>query len=60
MWVIRLKETGSGTSNEPLYWSNHWGWGSLEGCEEYTDSEKLNNRLPIDAEWVDGSAKAFL
>lgn len=33
-----------------LYWSNDWGWGSLEGCETF-DTKALN--LPVDGEWVE-------
>lgn len=43
-WVVRNRQTG-------LYWSNQWGWGSLEGCERF-GSTQFN--LPIGGEWVRG------
>ena len=29
-----------------LFWSNLWGWGSLEGAERFTTDEARTLRLP--------------
>ena len=49
-----------------LFWSNLWGWGSLEGAERYTVAEARDMRLPMaetrparvganSAQWLDES-----
>lgn len=45
MWIIRNKLTG-------LYWSNDWGWGSLEGCDQFQLGMTQEWNLPLDGEWI--------
>lgn len=44
MFVIKNKKTGE-------FWSNDWGWGTIEGCEMFSDDSGFD--LPTDGEWVD-------
>lgn len=51
MWVI-VCETPCPIEGDALYWSNEWGWGSLDGAIQFTDDEKETNRLPVGGKWV--------
>jgi hypothetical protein len=41
-WVLRNRNTG-------LYWSNEWGWGSLEGCQHY---ENTGGIIDLESEYI--------
>jgi hypothetical protein len=41
-YVVRNTITG-------LFWSNEWGWGTLEGCQHFAHT---NYNLPMEGEWV--------
>jgi len=30
-----------------MFWSNVWGWGSLEGADRFTTEEARTLRLPV-------------
>lgn len=56
IYVIRCETTNPdgfyvGATDYGCYWSNDWGWGSLEGCERFTDEEARRVRLPIGGYW---------
>lgn len=35
-----------------LYWSNEWGWTSIEEAEKFTEEEAASFRLPLGGEWT--------
>ena len=42
----RDEETG-----EPLYWSNEYGWASLDAATRFTGAESLRFCLPAASAW---------
>jgi len=35
-----------------LYWSNEWGWTTIEEADKFTEEEAATLTLPIGGEWV--------
>ena len=35
-----------------LYWSNEWGWTTIEEADKFTEEEAAALTLPIGGEWV--------
>lgn len=51
-WIIRSNQEVDDETNEPLYWSNTFGWSSRECAEIFTDGEMRSVNLPLgDSEW---------
>ena len=46
--VLAIRNTENG-----LWWSNDWGWGSFEGCFLQHNCDKEYYKLPIGGEWVE-------
>jgi hypothetical protein len=42
-----------GQLDEPLYWSNSFGWTNLLSCDVFTEQEQLDLNLPLGGEWVE-------
>ena len=40
-----------------LYWSNEWGWTSIEEAEKFTEEEAASFNLPLGGEWAYESAE---
>lgn len=40
--------------DEPMYWSNKYGWVSIDQADAFTEKDKKGFHLPaIDSEWVE-------
>jgi hypothetical protein len=35
-----------------LYWSNEWGWTTMEEADKFTEEQAASLTLPIGGEWI--------
>lgn len=51
VWAIRSLTLKDFDTNEPLYWSNEWGWVSGETAQLFTAQDHAVLNLPIGGTW---------
>lgn len=51
VWAIRATSEKDFDTDEPLYWSNEWGWVSGEVAQLFTAQDHAELNLPIGGIW---------
>ena len=49
--LVRSLDEHDSETDEPLYWSNMYGWVLVGTADRFTVGEALNRNLPIGGKW---------
>ena len=50
--VIMSKNEMDDSTWSALYWSNEWGWTTIEEADKFTEEEAASLTLPLGGEWT--------